>query len=88
MIEVPWFRPRLLPDGLADGTAKAPSAGSGAHRATVGASVVPAPVERFEAGNVGLGQVGEEDQEAMPVDVGERQLRAGVRVLPARRAFT
>src|SRR5581483_11716564 len=43
----------------------------------------PASVERFEVGDVGGGEVGDEDLEAVPVDVGEGELGAGVGVLPA-----
>ena len=35
-------------------------------------------VERFQVGDVGIGQVGDEHLEPVPVDVGERQLGAGV----------
>ena len=39
-----------------------------------------AAVERFEVGDVVVGAVGDEDLEAVPVDVGEGQLGAGVGV--------
>ena len=42
-----------------------------------------ATVERFEVGDVGIGEVGDEHLEAVPVDVGEGELGAGMGIFAA-----